>query len=63
MVSNGIVLAIDSLLAIEERNKTWQDYSRTLANLCANKAKQSIIHSQGGLKILSILIKSKKQSL
>jgi hypothetical protein len=63
MVSTGIALAINSLLAIEEHNKIWQDYSHTLANLCANKATQSIIHSYGRLKNFSILIKSKKQSL
>jgi hypothetical protein len=58
MVSNRIVIAIYSFLAIEEHNIMWQDCSRTHAHLCDNKAKQSIIHSHGGLKILSILIKS-----
>ncbi len=45
MVWNGIVLAINSLLDIEKHDKIWQDYSCTLANLCANKANQYIIHS------------------
>ncbi len=59
MFLNRIVLAIDSLLAIEEHNKIRQDCSCTRLQICVpTKLSNPSLTAMADLKFLSILSKS-----